>query len=126
MSARNTRIRAKSEKGNVLHLSQTQTDSPFLDVASLERLHTFRPDLVDFIIKQTEAEAEHRRAVETKLAKYTFVERLLGAVVAILLCVLGISGAVIAAKLGSEKLAIAIVAGCIGTLAVAYIRRNQH
>ncbi|WP_311335945.1 hypothetical protein [Cardiobacterium hominis] len=37
-----------------------------LDVNALERLHQFRPDIVDFVIEQTRAEAENRRKLEKK------------------------------------------------------------
>ena len=49
-----------------MHVSHTELDSPVLDVNALERLHQFRPDIVDFVIEQTRAEAENRRKLEKK------------------------------------------------------------
>lgn len=41
---------------------------------SLERLHTFRPELVDFIIKETGEEAKNRRKREVKIDWFTLLK----------------------------------------------------
>ena len=66
MANKNTRVEARNPQGNELRVSHTEMDSPVLDVNALERLHQFRPDIVDFVIEQTRAEAENRRKLEKK------------------------------------------------------------
>ena len=72
-------------------------DSPVLDVNALERLHQFRPDIVDFVIEQTRAEAENRRKLEKKIVWLTFIERMSGILLAAGVCAGGIFGAIQAA-----------------------------
>ena len=55
MATKNTQVKAKNSVGNEISLSHSQTDSPILDVNSLERLNAFRPDLVDLrLLKEWE------------------------------------------------------------------------
>lgn len=124
MASKNTQVKARNIKGEELHLSQSQSDSPILDVNSLERLQQFRPDIVDFVIQQTLAEAEHRRRENKRIHTFTFIERMGGIFVSILICLFGIFGSIYAFRHGSEKLAIVIASVSIGTLAVAYLRRK--
>jgi hypothetical protein len=58
MANKNTRLEVRNRHGNELQVSYTELDSPVLDVNALERMHQFRPDIVDFVIEQTKAEAE--------------------------------------------------------------------
>ena len=51
MANKNTRVEARNPQDNELHVSHTELDSPVLDVNALERLHQFRPDIVDFVIE---------------------------------------------------------------------------
>lgn len=124
MASKSTQVKARNDRGEELHLSESQTDSPILDVNSLERLQQFRPDIVDFVIKQTAAEAEYRRQESKRIHTFTFIERMGGILVSILICLFGIFGSIYAFRNGSEKLAIVIAAVSIGTLAVAYLRKR--
>lgn len=126
MASNNTQVRAKNGKGNELHVSHSQTDSPILDVVSLERLQQFRPDIVDFVITQTAAEAEYRRKESCRINTFTFIEHLGGILLAATVCCGGIFGSVWAANEGHENLAIVIAVCCIGTLAVAYLNRTKN
>lgn len=81
---------AKATSGNnSLTVQQHTTDSPILPAAQLEKLHQFRPDIVDWVISQTQIESEHRRKQDTKINRYVFVERILGQIFAL---VIGLSG----------------------------------
>jgi len=101
MATKNTQVKAKNSVGNEISLSHSQTDSPILDVNSLERLNAFRPDLVDFIIKETGEEAAAGIATG------------------------GIFGSIYAAANGYEKLSWIIASTCIGSLAIAFLKRNR-
>ena len=128
MANRSLKAEAKNGKGDQLTIHSQDTDSPVLPVAQLEKLHEFRPDLVDFVIKQTEQEAGHRRIREKRVDVFIFIERILGQISAVVLAVLGIGGGIYAGKQGFETLAITIVTATIATLAVAFVTRNvlQH
>lgn len=125
MASKNTQVRTRNDRGEELHLSQSQTDSPILDVHSIERLQQFRPDIVDFIIRQTKEEADFRRKETKRVNTFAFVERLGGILVSILICLFGIFGSIYAFTQGSENLAMTIAGVSIGTLAVAYLRRKR-
>lgn len=125
MASKNTQVRAKGARGDEVQVSHSQTDSPIIDVASLEKLQTFRPDIVDFVIEQTKAEAEYRRKRDDRVDWFVFIERMGGIVLAGVVCAGGIFGSVYAANQGHEKLAMVIAVSCIGTLAVAYLNRKK-
>jgi uncharacterized membrane protein len=124
MANRSLKAEAKNGRGEHLTIHSQDTDSPILPVAQLERLHSFRPDLVDFVITQTSKEAEHRRVREKRVDVFIFVERILGQLSAIVLAVLGIGGGIYAGSQGMEKVAIAIITATIGTLAVALVTKS--
>lgn len=125
MATKNTQVKAKSLSGNEIQLSHSQTDSPLLDINGLERLNTFRPDLVDFVIEQTKLEAESRRKGETKLLWFTFIERIGALLLATFIAIGGIWGSIYAATQGFTTLAGIIASTCIGSLAVAFLRRHH-
>jgi len=124
MANRSLSAQARNARGDELTLHAQDTDAPILPVASLEHLHAFRPDLVDFVINQTAAEAQHRRHRERRVDTYVFIERILGQCSAIALAVLGIGGGLYAGLRGMQVIAIAIISATIGTLAVAFVTHN--
>ena len=90
MANKHTTAQVNNSKGNQqLSFQQHETDCPILPVSQLEQLQRFKPEAVDWIINQTQIEAEHRRAQIIKVNKYTFVERIVGQVFAF---VIGLSG----------------------------------
>ena len=124
MANRSLKAEAKNNKGDHVTIHSQDTDSPVLPVVQLEKLHEFRPDLVDFVIKQTEQEAVHRRTREKRVDIFVFIERIIGQLSAVMLTVLGIGGGIYAGLHGMDSLAIAIVTTTIATLAVAFVTRN--
>lgn len=75
MANRAIKAHSKSSAGNEVTLHQQETDAPILPIAQLERLHSFRPDLVDFVVDETRNEAQHRRSLERFGYQLTFAER---------------------------------------------------
>ena len=73
-------------------VQQSESDSPALPVAQLEKLHSFRPDIVDWVKDQTQIEAEHRRSQTLRINGFVFVERILGQVFAFLIGIVGVLG----------------------------------
>ncbi|SAY95479.1 hypothetical protein CHUV0807_1463 [Cardiobacterium hominis] len=60
-----------------------------------------------------------------KIVWLTFIERMSGILLAAGVCAGGIFGAIQAASHGYEKLSLTIAISCIGTLAVAFLRRQK-
>lgn len=123
--AKNTKVKATHSSGSEISLSHSQTDFPLIDVNSLEQLHAFRPDLVDFIIDQTGKEAENRRKREVRIDYFTFTERIGALLLASGIAAGGIFGSYFVASKGYEKLSWIIASACIGSLAVAFLKRNR-
>ena len=124
MANRSLKAEAKNGKGDHVTIHSQDTDSPVLPIPQLERLHEFRPDLVDFVIEQTKQEATHRRVREKRIDIFVLIERVLGQLLALLLAGLGIGGGTYAGMHGLEALSITIITVTIGTLAVAFVTRN--
>lgn len=113
MANRHTQVRADSASGNSVQLTSQETDSPILPVAHLQQLHTFRPDLVDWICQQTEAEAQHRRVREQRVDAFIFAERIGGLVCGAFIAAFGLGVAAYVGLNGQAELA-AVLGG--GTL----------
>ncbi|MGL4516953.1 MAG: hypothetical protein ACRCUH_09730 [Shewanella sp.] len=122
--AKQHQVRAKSANGSEFAVSSHDSDSPILPVTQLAKLHEFRPDLVDFVVEQTKIEAEHRRLRTTRVDKYILVERLLGMGCAVLVCGIGVIGGGYVGLQGQPWLGGTIASAALGTLAVAFIRRQ--
>ena len=75
---RQTQVRARSPNGDNFDLTAHESDSPILPVVQLQQLHSFRPDLVDWVKQQTEDEANSRRARELRVDRYVLAERMGG------------------------------------------------
>jgi uncharacterized membrane protein len=88
---RSTTARVRNRQNEVT-LQHHETDSPILPVAQLEQLQTFKPDAVDWVIQQTQIEAEHRRSENKRVNTFVFVERLIGQIFALLIGLSGIVG----------------------------------
>ena len=125
MGNRAVQAKATNKHGDQLTVQSQETDSPILPVAQLEQLHSFRPDLVDFVISQTKEEAEFRRKRDMRVNLFIFLERMLGQILALTVAVLGIGGGIYAGLHGQAVLGGTIATVAVGTLAVAFLHRNR-
>ncbi|MGL4349395.1 MAG: hypothetical protein ACRC8Q_09135 [Aeromonas sp.] len=123
--AKQHQIRAKSANGNELAVSSHDSDAPFLPVAQLQQLHSFRPDLVDFVVEQTKLEAEHRRGMTTRINRYVLIERIFGMLCSVIVCGIAVIGGGYVALQGQPIVGGTIASVGLGTLAVAFLRRKQ-
>ena len=89
--ARGSKTQIKGKGSEITH-QQHETDSPIIPVPQLERLHTFKPDAVDWMLKQTEIEATYRRNEEHRVNSFIFIERLVGQIFALIIGLTGIGG----------------------------------
>ncbi|VEH67328.1 Uncharacterised protein [Rodentibacter pneumotropicus] len=81
--------------------------------------------MVDFVVQQTTKEAENRRKREVKIDWFTFIERMGALLLAAGIATGGIYGSIYAAMNGYEKLSWIIASTCIGSLAIAFLKRNR-
>lgn len=125
MAGKHTHVNAQDGKKSIT-LSQQTTDAPVLPVPQLEILHGFRPDLVDWVVKETSDEAAYRRSESHRVNTFTFIERLVGQIFAFGIGIAGAIGGAYVATHGSPEAGGVISTVSIGTLAVAFIttRRN--
>ena len=90
---RQRQIKAKSGN-NELTLHDHESDSPIVPIAQIERLHAIRPDKVDWIFQQTEAESTARREQAKRINTYVFIERLVGVFCAFLIAAGALAGTI--------------------------------
>lgn len=126
--ARQTQINAKS-KEHELTVQDHESDSPLLPISQIERLHTIRPDKVDWIFEQTEAESIARRKQAARINTFIFVERLIGLLLGFTVAIAGMGGAIWLAYMERE-IAASVIGGTtlvslVSTFVVSSKRKNQ-
>ena len=123
--SRQTTARVKDREGSEMVVQDNHSDAPLLPIAGIERLHAIRPDRVDWVFEQTQIEAETRRREQTRINTLIFIERISGMLAALILGLCGIGGGIYAALQGHDWLGGVVATAVIGTLAVAFLKRNN-
>ncbi len=118
-------VGARNGKGEEVQLHHQESDAPIVYTAELEKLHNFRPDLVDWVVKMTTEEAQERRKQTSRTNKFIFCERILGQFFAGAIGICGILGGGYIALHGQPGAGATIASVTIGTLAVAFIFKNR-
>lgn len=124
MATKHRQAKAKNHNTE-LSISELNSDSPLLPIEQLERLQSFRPDLIDWVVEQTTKEAEHRRSETSKINRFVFIERLVGQALALVIGSGGVVGGSYVALSGEPTAGAAIATVTIGTLAVAFLTRHK-
>lgn len=124
MASKHVKEQAKDNNRNEIAIASVNSDSPLLPVEQLEKLHQFRPDLVDFVIEETKTESQKRRIETTRINNFTFIERIIGLIFSLIISLVGVSGSIYLGLQGHDWLAGTIGTVTIGTLAVAYLKRK--
>ena len=123
--SRQTTAHVKGRGGSEMVVQDNHSDAPLLPIAGIERLHAIRPDRVDWVFEQTQIESETRRNEQTRINTFIFVERIRGMLAALLVGVCGVGGGIYAALQGHDWLGGVVATTTIGTLAVAFLKRNN-
>lgn len=100
MANQQTTLQARTPDGE-LTVSRHSTDSPILPTAQIERLHAIRPDKVDWVFEQTQAEAEHRRRQDSRINIFVLIERLTGQLFGLIVALAGLGAAAYMATHGA-------------------------
>ncbi|MBI3479241.1 MAG: hypothetical protein HY016_02635 [Nitrosomonadales bacterium] len=117
----NAKVTRQKDGNSELTLSEHETDSPIVPVAQLERLHVFKPDAVDWVINQTQIEAEHRRKETSKINGYIFAEHLIGQIFSLIIGTAGIGAGSWVAVSGQPWAGGTIATAAITGLAVVFL-----
>lgn len=125
MAHKQVRAQASDNTGNQITIDAHESDCPILPVAHIERLQQVRPDIVDFIVEETKKEAAHRRSRNDRVNWFIFIERMFGQLCALIVGIVGVGGGVYLGVKGQPWLGGTIATAMIGTLAVAYLRRDK-
>jgi hypothetical protein len=120
MANKSTTAKMRGRDGE-LTVQQHETDSPIIPVAHLERLYSFKPEAVDWVITQTQVEAEYRRSEGKRVNTFIFIERLIGQVFALLIGMAGIGGGSYVAIQGEPWAGGTIASLAITGLAVVFL-----
>lgn len=124
MSNRHTTGRVSKDRE--LTVEHTETDSPIIPVAQLERLHSFKPEAVDWVIAQTQIESEHRRKETSRVHTFIFIEHLLGQIFALIIGISGVAGGAWVALSGQPGAGGTIAVAAITGLAVSFITGRRE
>ena len=117
----NAKVTRQRDGNSELTLSEHETDSPIVPVAQLERLHVFKPDAVDWVISQTQIEAEHRRKETSRINGFIFTEHLIGQIFALIIGTGGIAAGSWVAVSGQPWAGGTIATAAITGLAVVFL-----
>lgn len=123
---RNEAAAVKNGQQTAVLVRQQEVDCPLLPVVDMERLHGFRPDLVDWIVERAEEEGAWRRKEVEKANGRIFAERILGQVLGAIIGLSGIIGGIVAIYMDSPWAGGTISTASIGTLAVAFVRGKNR
>ncbi len=91
--ARASKTQIEGRAGKITH-QQHESDSPILPISQLELLHSYRPDLVDWVVKETTVQAEHRRKEERRVNSFIFTESIVAQILTTLIALASIGCAV--------------------------------
>lgn len=125
MANRQTSGKVSRRDGEMI-FQHNETDSPIIPVAHLERLHAFKPDAVDWVISQTQIEAEHRRAEDKRVNTFIFVERFVGQIFGLGVGLAGIAAGAYVAINGQPAAGGVIASVSITGLAAAFISGRKR
>ncbi|SPT71060.1 Predicted membrane protein [Anaerobiospirillum thomasii] len=113
------------EHGHNIELIQKYDNNPLPPIESLERLHKFRPDLIDKTIALLEEEASFRRQQEEKMLKFSQRDNLLSQIFAFIICLSGIAGAIYVGIQGNELASFGVLGIPIAIVVTAFLRRRK-
>ncbi len=97
-----------------------------LPVDQLRQLHQIKPDAVDWVIRQTEIEAEHRREETSRVNGFILVEHFLGQISALTIGVSGVLGGSWVAVNGQPWPGATIAGVTVAGLTVVYLAGKKR
>jgi uncharacterized membrane protein len=121
MSNKSRQTSVNHRDGHHLSIQEHETDSPIIPVAQLEQLNKFKPEAVEWVIKQTQIEAEYRREQNKRINTFVFFERIIGQIFAFLIGIAGVGGGAYVAVNGQPTAGGVIATAALTGLAVVFL-----
>ena len=118
----------KNKNDTQLAVQEHETESPLIPVNQLKELNTFRPDLVDWVVQETEKETTLRRTETHRINSFVFIVKLSGQIFGLIIGLSSIGAGSYIAVAGEYSWIGATIAGTgIAGLATAFIAyyKNQ-
>lgn len=127
MASTHTTAQATKPDGHHVVVQQTATDCPLLPAANLQQLAAIDPGLVQWVVDQTEAEANFRRDENRRINTLMFAERIVAVAAAALLAMSGFGVVVYLAMHGHDGVA-AVIGGTtiVGIVGAVLARRWEQ
>ncbi|MDP1871701.1 MAG: hypothetical protein Q8K61_08740 [Gallionella sp.] len=125
MANGHTNLQATDANGGRLSVQHTSTDSPILPAANLRDLQQINPELVTWVVKETEVEATHRRAETTRVNRYVFIERMSGVILGALVAIVGFLIAAYLVLKNHDVAGVAIGGATLGTIVSVLVSHNK-
>jgi hypothetical protein len=121
-----TQLHSIGSDGQQLSLQHTSTDSPILPAANLEHLQRIDPNLVDFVVEQTQKEAEFRRSENKRTNTFIFLERISGVLLGAAVAIVGIVTSGFLVLNGHDWAGIALGGGTLATIVSVIVTKTNQ
>jgi len=115
MGNQHTQVRGDSTTGE-FQLQHTSTDSPILPVESMRAFKEIDESIIPYILAETKAESEHRRAEHKKVDWFIFFERVLSILSPVIVAIVGLALAFLMVMAGHDWAGAALGTGSLGTI----------
>ena len=125
MVSGHTNLQATDPDGRKLSVQHTSTDSPILPAGNLFVLQQIDPKLVEWVVRETEKEANHRRSETTKINWFIFIERLSGVIAGAGVSIIGLGFAAYLVLQGHDWAGVAIGGGTLATIISILVSHNK-
>ncbi len=125
MPQKHTAVEVQDQSGNQLRAVSQENDFPLPPADELQKLHQFRPDLVDKVLEMTEKEAQARRHRWCTIDKYVHRQNMMSAGGSIAIALVAFCGAIYLAMNNHDWVAFGLVGSTLGVVVFAISRANK-
>lgn len=125
MPQKHTAVEVQDQSGNQLRAVSQENDFPLPPVDELQKLHQFRPDLVDKVLELTEQEAQYRRSRLSAIDKFVHRQNMTATFGSIAISLLAFGGAIFLALKGHDWVAMGLVGSTLGVVVYAISRASK-
>lgn len=126
MVQKHVAVKAKDSVGNEVQAVSQENDFPLPPVQELEKLHKFRPDLVDRVLELTAEEAKKRRERMLVIDKYVHRQNMVSSIGSIGVALIAFAGSIYLAINNHDWAAVGIVGSTLGVVVYAISQQNKH
>ena len=126
MVQKHVAVKAKDATGAEVQAISQENDFPLPPVQEFEKLHQFRPDLVDKVLELTAEEAKKRRERLDTIDTYIYRQNMVSGIGAIAVALVAFAGAIYLAINDHDWAAVGIVGSTLGVVVYAISKQRQQ